>query len=337
MNIQKYSIALFTNYERNKTTTAISREIGTSQSTLSRFLSRVSINSYKFTSHIKNLFSNKSVNLIIDDFVLNRRYSNQTEGTSTMIDQSTKSFTQGIKIIGAGLTDGKFFLPIDLEQWIAQFIAKDNYLKKTELAQKIIIKISQLNINIKHFVLDGLYFSAKFITFLDDHNLKFVIKAKTTTSVIYKGQKIKLKDCSDLRLNCNQNQKKIKAKWAGKEWYFIAIRRTGKHGQKIIYLIANFEAKSKIYNKSYSSRWVIEKFIRTSKQSLGLNASKSQQSKIYLNHIRCVFFSYIILQLIMKKFHLRSAEDAIRWAQALKFKYPFDHIVDLISLFVNHA
>lgn len=58
--------------------------------------------------------------------------------------------------------------------------------------------------------MDGLYFAIEFINFLDDSSLNFVIKAKTTTAVLYKEEKVQLRHCKDLHLNSNQNQKKIK-------------------------------------------------------------------------------------------------------------------------------
>lgn len=337
MNIQKYSISLLLSFERTKTTSAVSRESGESQSSASRFLKSLSVTALDFVSQVKNLFGNNPVNLVTDDFVISRRYSQETEGTSSMIDQSTKGFTNGIKIVASGLTDGRFFLPLDFEQWIAQFIMGKDYLTTTQVAEKLILKILELGINIRYFVFDGLYFSEKFIKFLDDKNLKFTIKCKTTTKVLFKGQEIQLKDCPELRLNNNQNQKKIKAYWCGRKWYFIAIRRTGKRGEKVVFLIANFEGKSKVYRKAYDSRWTVEKFIRTGKQHLGLKDSGSQESKVYLNHIRCVFFAYTILQFIMKKFRLKSTEEAIKKAQALKSKYKFNDLVEQFSLLANYA
>lgn len=94
---------------------------------------------------------------------------------------------------------------------------------------------------------------------------------------------------------------------------------------------------SKLYAKVYDSRWKIEKFFRTGKQFLGLKNSFSLEAKIYLNHIKCVFFSYCLLQLLMKKFKLDSIEEAIRKAQALKCKYNFAQIVDKISFLENYA
>ena len=337
MNIHEYSVALGTSFESNKNSSAVAREVGTSQSTASRFLKKLDLSNRNFVPLVRAVFGRKKVSFIIDDGTIAKRYANETEGTSSMIDQSTKTFTNGYKIVVGGLTDGKYFLPIAVEQWIADFIAGEGYFSITQLAEKLILRVLELGISIEYFVMDGLYFSKEFTKFLDDRKLKFLMKAKTTTAVIYKGKKVQLQDCEDLRLNSNQNQKKIVAEWNGKMWYFIAVRRSGKHGEKIIYLIANFKTKSKIYAKVYDSRWKIEKFFRTAKQSLGLKNSFSREAKIYLNHIKCVFFAYCLLQLLMKKFKLDSIEDAIRKAQTFKNKYGFAQTVDKISLLENYA
>jgi hypothetical protein len=274
---------------------------------------------------------------VIDDTVISKRYADNTEGISSMVDQSTKTFTNGYKMVIGGLTDGKFFLPIDVEQWIAQFIMGDAYRKTTVVAKNLILKILRFGFNIQHFVMDGLYFSEEFIKWLHNSGLKFVIKAKTTTCVIYNGKRVQLQHCKELHLNSNQNAKTIVAEWAGQMWYFTAMRRTGKHGPKIIYLIANFKAKPKIYAKIYNSRWPVEKCIRTTKQSLGLGDSFSQTARTYLAHIKCVLFSYSLMQLVMKKFRLDCAEDAIRKTQALKSLYGFHRSALQISLLGAYA
>jgi hypothetical protein len=337
MNIQEYSVAVATSLESKKNTSAIAREAGVSQSTASRFLKQIDLNDQDFVPLVLSIFGKKKLCLIIDDGTISKRYSEEIEGVSSMVDQSTKTFTNGYKIVAAGLTDGKYFLPIALEHWVAEFIMGEDYLKVTELAEKLILRVLELGLLISYFVMDGLYFSDEFIKFLNKKKLKFVMKAKTTTSVIYNGQKMQLQNCKDLQLNSNQSQKKIVAEWNGKKRYFIAVKRSGKSGPTVIYLTANFKAKSKVYAKIYDSRWKIEKFFRTAKQSLGLKHSLSLEAKIYLNHIKCVFFAYCLLQLVMKKFKLSSIEDAIRKAQALKYKYGFDETVQKISLLENYA
>jgi IS4 transposase len=337
MNIQEYSVALATSLESNKNASAVAREAGVSQSTTSRFLKRLDLTDKSFVPLVRAMFGNKKLNLVLDDGTISKRYAEEIEGASSMVDQSTKTFTNGYKIIAAGLTDGKYFLPIALEHWVAEFIMGDGYLKVTQLAERLILRILELGLSINYFVMDGLYFSLDFIKFLEHKKIKFVMKAKTTTAVLYNGQKMQLQDCKELQLNSNQSQKKIVAEWNGKKRYFIAVKRAGKHGPKIIYLIANFKAKSKLYAKIYDSRWKIEKFFRTGKQSLGLKNSFSLEAKIYLNHIKCVFFAYCLLQLFMKKFKLDSIEDAIRKAQALKCRLGFNQAIDTISLLENYA
>jgi Transposase DDE domain len=337
MNIQEYSVATLVAFEKNKNSSAIAREIGESQSNASRFLKQLNFDAVDLVPAINAIFGSRKLTAVIDDTTISKRYAQEIEGTSSMVDHATKTFTNGYKIVAAGLTDGTFFAPIDLEQWVAEFILRGAYLKKTSLVEKIVLRLLELKINIDKFVLDGLYFSKDMMDFFDSKKLDFVIKAKTTTSVIYNGEKMQLKDCPDLRLNSNQSQKKIVAEWNGKKYYFIAVKRTGKRGEKTIYLVANFKTKSRIYARIYKSRWTIEKCFRTCKQFLGLNSSLSQYANIYLNHIKCVFFAYTITQFIMKKFRLDSAEAAIKKAQSLKTKHDFSHIVQQISLLVNYA
>ena len=187
MNIQEYSIALATTLERNKNSSAVAREVGVSQSSTSRFLKALDLTDHDFVPLVRCAFGNKKVNFVIDDGTISKRYAQEMDGTSSMIDQSTKTFTNGYKIVAAGLTDGKFFLPIAVEQWVAKFIMEEAYLTVTQLAEKLILRVLKLGISIEYVVMDGLYFSNDFITVLNNLNLKFIIKAKTTTAVIYKG------------------------------------------------------------------------------------------------------------------------------------------------------
>ena len=337
MNVHEFSVAMLTTNGSIKTPTAIAREAEKSQSSGSRLLTGLSVASLNFVPTAKKFFGKRAVNFATDDFCISRRFAKNTEGVSSMKDASTKTFTTGTSIVAGGFTDGTYFIPVDLEHWVAEFIMEDAYLTKPELAKKIVERMLESGINIRHFVYDGLYFNQDFVEFLDDKNVKFVMKAKTTTSVKYKNKQMQLRDCPDLRLNDNQNCKKIRALWKKRLWYFIALRRSGKHGEKIIYLVANFDAKTKIYGQTYDSRWTVEKFIRTGKQSLGLSRSQSKYAKTYLNHIKCVFWAYTILQFVMKKFRLNSAEDALRKIQALKTRLSFNQIVDSISLMVNYA
>lgn len=336
MNIQEYSVAAIT-IKGTTNPSTIAKEIGVHQTTTSRFLDKISPDDINLMLMVKNLFGKKPLTLIVDEVTVDRRYSQETEGTSSMVDPSTKTFTNGYKVVVMGLTDGKYFLPLDCEQWIAEAIMKDAYRKVTDIAKILIKKVLDLGLNIRNCVMDGLYSSIEFVLWLNELGANFTMKIKTTTSVLFNGEKMQLKNCKALQLNGNQTAKTIIAEWAGKMWYFTAVLRAGKRGPKLIYLISNFEAKSKKYKKLYNSRWIIEKFFRTTKQSLGLKNSSSRFAHIYLAHIKCVFFAYTILQLLMKKFKLNSTEEAIRKTQDLKNKWGFRKTVDWVNLSIVNA
>lgn len=337
MNIQEYSIATITVFD-SKNQTTIAKEVGVHPSTASRFLASDFIEKIDFKPFINRAFRRKkNLTIVVDEVVVNKRYSENIEGTSYMLDPASKTFATSYRIVTIGITDGNFFIPIDCQQWIAEWILKDSYKKITDIAKLLISKLLDLNLNIKNCVMDGLYFTKEFTDWLCEQKLNFTIKAKTTSSVLYKGEKIQLQHCKDLILNNNQSAKTIVAEWNGKIWHFTAMRRMGKRGPKVIYLISNFKTRSKNYAKIYNARWTIEKCFRTTKQSLGLKDSSSRYANIYLAHIKCVFFGYALLQLIRKKFKLKSTEEAIRKVQAWNDKYGFDETVQKANLLENYA
>ena len=183
MNVHEFSVAMLITNENIKTPTVIAKEAGKSQSSGSRLLTGLSVTSLNFVQAVKEFFGNKAINFATDDSCISRRYSQNTEAVSSMKDQLTKTFTTGTSVLIGGFTDGTYFIPVDLEQWVTEFIMKETYL----------------------------------------------------------------------------------------------------------------------------------------------------------NHIRCVFWAYTILQFIMKKIRLDSAEDALRKVQALKNRLSFNQIVDSISLMMTHA
>ena len=71
----------------------------------------------------------------MDDFTISRRYSTNTEGISPLRDSSTKTFTLGTSFVVGGVTDSKYFIPLDLEQWVEEAVAQSKYLSKPQLAK----------------------------------------------------------------------------------------------------------------------------------------------------------------------------------------------------------
>ena len=69
MNIQDYSVVLFTSFEKNKTTSAVAEEIGINQSSASRFLKSINLNKKLKKKIVKNL-------KFLFTFLLNNEFEN---------------------------------------------------------------------------------------------------------------------------------------------------------------------------------------------------------------------------------------------------------------------
>lgn len=331
MNVQEYSVALITVSGSQKNPTNIAREAGVDQSTVSRFLNRDLRLDQKLIDEARQFYGNKKVELIVDDTTVSRRHSRCVEGISVIIDQTTKSFAKGYKIITAGLTDGKSFMPLIMNQLIPKELSDGKHLTLIQATQKMILNILKLKFNIHTYLFDGLFFSEEFVCFLNQLKLRFIMKAKTTTRFLFQGHFMQARNCAALNLNGNQSAKKIAAEWNGTSFYFIAVRRTSKRGESVIYLISNTPMKSKRYAKLYGYRWKIEKFHRTVKQSLGFGKCFSTKSEAYMNHIKAAGLAYCKLQKLIKKLKLDSAEEAIRYIQAQKKILQLAQRYDLVS------
>ena len=94
MNIQEYSVALSTSFERLKNASTVAREVGVHQSTTSRFLKTLDLTDKNFVPLARALFGNKKLDVVMDDGTISRRYSQEVEGASSMVDQQRFPLTK---------------------------------------------------------------------------------------------------------------------------------------------------------------------------------------------------------------------------------------------------
>ncbi len=115
--------------------------------------------------------------------------------------------------------------------------------------------------------------------------------------------------------------------WKNMTLYVTCLKRTNKKSFSIVYIVSNFKSKAKNHEKIYSYRWNIEKFFRTTKQSLALNDCQCRSIKKQSNHILNSFLAYTIALFYKIKYKLASIEAAIKAIRAnpnkfLKSNYP---------------
>ncbi len=91
------------------------------------------------------------------------------------------------------------------------------------------------------------------------------------------------------------------------------VRRSDKKvNETIVFQVATYHAKSHEHVLTYKRRWPVEKVIRKCKQHAGLQDCYSTSLETQHNHVASVLLSYGLAQFEMKKYRLKTPEEAIR-------------------------
>jgi len=86
-------------------------------------------------------------------------------------------------------------------------------------------------------------------------------------------------------------------------------------------------------NKIPRQSFTRQKFIRTSKQYLGLQECFSTKFETQKNHVASVFLAYAIAQLEMKKRKLKTPEEAIRALKKKNVNFLLSRIPSQVEVF----
>ena len=256
----------------------------------------------------------KTLYLTIDDTLLRKIYSMFMEGSCEFFDTKMGRKIKAYKLLIAGLTDGKYFIPIHSAFLYSKEVLENALELKEELLQNIILNI------IKAFpdktiivTMDGAFATKKFLQWASDNNIKVELRMHSNRTVLYQEKKQKISEIADLRPKGRHMARTIKTQWGDIPVYITGERRVDKHGEEsIVYLVSTYKAKPSEHVRNYKCRWPIEKLIRTCKQHLGLQDCFSTKLEIQLNHVSSVLLSYAIVQIEMKKSKHSTPEDTIR-------------------------
>jgi len=308
---------------KKKTCTEMAKALSISHDFLNRALNNEDLLlciPYAFIELVKQYSIKKKGWLIIDDTLIAKIYAKLIEGIESHFDSSTRKKLHGYSVVVIAWTNGKITIPLDFEFWFSKdLVAPDVYLKKTQIAQMLIKKITKV-IEIKGVILDGLYASEEMINFLNKSQIRFEMRMHSNRVIdLPGGKKVQLKKAHLLKMYKNQHSKTIYTTWKNIPLYFTAELRENKNGERsIVFIVSNWEATSNEHIKTYAMRWPIEMIFRTSKQYLGLQHCTSRSIEKQRLHIYFVFFCYTFLQQYVDGKMFKSVEDVIR--QLLEIK-----------------
>lgn len=307
-----------------KSFTALGKIINKSSDTIRRLLNPPAENFNLLHNIATEIFKgNKALVLFIDDTLLRKMYSQFMEGACQFFDSKLGKKVMAYKALIAGLSNGKYFIPIHSAfLFSSEMLSNANELKYELI--KTIIKQTIQSFHDKQITvaLDGAFATKNLLTWGIENDIRMEVRMHSNRKVLYQNELQKINEIIDLIPKGRHMARTIQVLWHNISLYITAERRIDKHGEEsIVYLASTYKAKPSEHVTNYKRRWPIEKLIRTSKQSFGLQECFSTKLETQEKHLSSVLLSYAIVQLEMKKQKILVPEDAIKWFKAKNLTY----------------
>lgn len=312
---------------------AFGRAIGKTGKTVARMLQEAQIYYDQINVLTRQEFRDKKeLVLVFDDTLIRKIYSKLIEGSGRFYDTQLLRRIMAHKLLVALLTDGKQAIPFNTMFLFPKELLPNPKESKYDWIKKIIRMIHALFPGVRIIVTaDGAFANKDFLRWCVENKIETEVRIRSNCTVIYKGQKIAIRDIKKLRPVGRQMARTILISWHGISLYITAQRRIDKHGKEtVVFQASTFHAKPMEHVRIYRMRWNIEKFFRTAKQHLGLQECSSQKFETQQNHVASVLLAYALVQCDRKKRKLLTPEAAIR-ASELKNASSFNRFINRFS------
>ena len=289
--------------------------------TISRWLQPSNV-SLEYAQYLcQSIFANKKKLLcVIDDTLVKKIYSQEMQGAGMFYDSKIGKQIMAYKLVICLISDGKFAIPIECAYLFAKEILDlipEKFQSKEDIAKSFI------SLAIKLFgkeriivVADGLYATVNLLRWCKDNRIAAEMRMHSNRVVIFRGEKEAIRELvkrKGIRPKGLKMARTITALWHNMELEITIVRRFDKKSREsIVFQVATYKAYPHEHALNYKRRWPIEKVIRTSKQQLGLQDCYSTSLKTQHNHVSSALLSYALAQLDMKKYRLKTPEQAIR-------------------------
>lgn len=262
----------------------------------------------------------KKLFLILDDTLIKKIFASNMRGAGMFFDTKIGRSINAFKLMTAMISDGKYCIPTGCEYLFAKEIVDlctETFLSKDEIAKAFIKTATKIFPNIKIVLLaDGLYSSVELLRWCIENNIPAEMRMHSNRVVTYKGEKNKLRELAakkGVKLTGRQMARTISVEWHGLPLEITIVKRLDKKGKEsIVFQVATYKAEPREHVKAYNVRWGTEKGYRTEKQTLGLGECFSKNLSVQHNHVSAVLLAYAFAQLEMKKWRLKTPEEAIR-------------------------
>jgi hypothetical protein len=261
--------------------------------------------------------------LILDDVLIPKPFARYVAGAYPAYDHAQKRHVVGQRLVVLIWTNGVLCIPISFAVWHHRLFVR-TYRTKNQLARILVYWAVRHRIPCTYLTFDNWYASKQNLTFFSHLGLIFVTKLRRNAKLTYEQtehraswfRRFDAHYYHDLEAYVRQ----FRVEYTGYGTGQLALVKHDKHAEpnRTKYLFTNARnLTNQECVRRYRSRWTIECFFRTCKQSFGLTACQAQMMPQVLLHIRMVFLAYTVMQLVadergrsveQQQMHLRSLE-----------------------------
>ena len=253
--------------------------------------------------------------LIIDDTALSKPFATVLENLGHVYDSANEREIKGYTLVVICWTNQEITIPVSFGFYIPKNVEhKGPHKTKLEIAQELIAELKGF-ILFKHILLDGLYASNDMMSFLEKNGLIYFMRLPRNRIVTFDGDVMGFKVANHYRFKLTRNKRSavFKVKLNGVYRYVtVQKRKQANNTYQTVYIVSNQECSSLETILMYAIRWMIEKFFRTAKQTLGLNDCQTHTLNRQKLHIYSIFAAYSILEIIKFNHKFKCPEDAKR-------------------------
>jgi putative transposase len=263
---------------------------------ISRWLASSNFTPSDLWHKVEGLVNKETGYLIIDDTLLDKRYSRENELAKLQYSGDFHTLVMGIDIVTLLWTDGEIFIPVDY-----RIYQKENDDKtKNDHLQDMLRKAKQRGFSPFYVLMDTWYSSIENLKLISrELEWHFICNLKANRKVsISQGNYISI---TDLGLADRQ----VSKVWL-KEYGFVLVCKIVDKDGDIKYLATDNLGLTD-YDKftgHFDKRWKIEEFHRGIKQTTGIEKCYSVKASSQKTHIFASFLAFIKLEMKRIKEHI---------------------------------
>ena len=243
--------------------------------------------------------------LILDDVILPKPFCRYVAGAYMDYDSAQRRHIKCQRLVVLLWSNRFISIPVAFAFWHHLDFVK-TYRTKNEIARILIYWTVCHGIGFSYLTFDNGYASKQNLRFFNRLGLRFVTRLRKNTWIIHEGKKKKVTDLN--WYECHR----YSALKAYVRQFDVDYPRFGtgslalvKHDKlaepgRTKYLFTNdLSLTNQELVGRYRSRWEIEIFFRTCKQSFALSACQAQMMPQVILHIRMVLLAYTLTQLLI--------------------------------------